>query len=362
MESNLNFRKVDYIMSKRKRYSKAFMELKGGKRVCVNELIENVNKFDKEFGLKLKHPDIWIQPEMFVESIYAQTDINIGALICILNGINPNDWFDKSEVYGINCKPINIDGEEFTEASLIDWKDEEKYNTDSLIFRCRFLTLVLFRMLGRTDNIIKREIKNVKHSKDEKAIMKTKSYVADVTRFVKIMIHPDGVYKNIILKMHEYISYSKKKCNQFELKDLVNGHIVSLRENTKSTLMSERFFDDDLLIYTIMKISYLLATNDVDLDNMPNFKEIEGATLHHDMIGLIAKLGTEIIKASKRKKTSPMFNSFRDAHPYIWSEFENEMDKDYSIELGMTAIAYTDFVCDNKDISKFIKEIKKRGI
>ena len=334
-----------------------------GKKICVNELIQNVNEFDKTFGLKLKHPDIWIEPESFIESILAKTDMSIGGLICVINGIDADEWMDNDSIFSTFSKSISVSDNDFIEMSVIDWEDTEtEYNTDSMIFKCRFLTYVLASVLGRTDNIIKREVKKQKHSKDERAIMACKSYISDVTRFVKIMLHPDGVYKNIILKMHEYVSYSRKKYDHEELKELLNNHMISLRENIKpGSFMEPRFLEDDLIIFMILKIAYLLATNDIDMKNLPNFKYIEGATIAHDMIKIISNLGEAIIKARKNGMFSPMFKSFMEARPYIWSDYKDEADRDLRVDIGLNALEYVSFVACDPLVTKFIKNMKRKG-
>lgn len=363
------YRRRSKIYEERKlymgKYSKKYINI-CGKHIYVEDLVQSVNEFDKSFGLKLKHPDIWREPENFTEILFAKTDMNIGSLICILNGIDIEDYFETdTEIgYGTICKPISTDSEEFTALSVLNWDgDKTVYNTDSLIFRCRFISLVLSQLLGRTDKIVKREVKDnyKKHSTSEREIMMTKKFINDVIRFVKIMIVSDAPYKNIILKMHEYISYGRKKYDHQELKKLLNGHILNTRSGIKKELLFKRFMDDDLLIYNILKISFMLTTNHTNVDVVPKFKYIEGATVKHDLIKLIEELGVKIIKTGD-KKYAPMFRAFVEARPAVYTEYREEAKENYSIHIGLLAIAYTEFVFNDDDMSKFISEVMKKGI
>ena len=47
------------------------------KKFNPDEILKEVNKFDKEFGLKLRNPKIWSDPKNYKESYVANTEIEI---------------------------------------------------------------------------------------------------------------------------------------------------------------------------------------------------------------------------------------------------------------------------------------------
>lgn len=352
---------------KKKDFPKTYISL-ADKKVCVEDLVEAVNRYDKEYGIRLKHPDIWADPNSYRQIIEAKTDMNFAAMICALNGVSVKDYFetDTESGYGTICKPVGTEHPLFTYSSILNWDNyKEKYNTDSLIFRCRYLTLVISQLMGQIDKVTYLEVNNKyrhNHSKDERRIILTKDILNDTLKFILIMINIDSKYQNIILKMHEHVSYTKKSVKHRELRNLLNGHVLNVRKGMKESIFEERFMSDDLAIYNTLKIAYMLATNKTNIDVLPNFKYIEGATVKHDLIKLIEELGSEIIKNTKDKKYSPMFLAFIDARPSIWSEFYNESKDNYAIQIGLLALGYTRFVYDDEDLEKFVTKMLKKGI
>ena len=352
---------------KNKKYSKSFIMV-GINKVCIEDLVDAVNKADKAYGIRLKHPEIWSEPYNFVDIITAKANLNLAALICSVNGIPISKYFDTDTEtgYGTICKPVDVNDSLFMYMSILEWNNKKDvYNTDSLIFRCRFLTLVMLEVIGRIDDIAYREFKekyDYRHSKSEKRIVITRDIMNDIIRFILVLMNTKSSYKNIILLMNEHLSYTKKKVDHTELRNLINGHVLNTRKGMEENLFSERFLDDDLAIYNILKISYMLATNKTNVKVIPKFKHIEGATVKHDLIKLIEELGSQIIYNSKDRKYSPMFMSFIKARPSVWSQFYKEDKENYAIHIGLLSLAYTKFIFNDKNMDKFIDEMMKKGI
>lgn len=352
---------------KKREYAKTYIKL-GERNICVNELVAAVNDCDKKYGIRLKHPEIWADPTQYLQIIEAKCDMNIAAIICCVNGVSVKDYFetDTETGYGTICKPVGIDHVCFTDQSILNWQDtKSKYEPDSLIFKCRYLTLVLSQLLGRLESVTYREsVKRYKHrhSRSERRIMLTKDVMNYILKFALIMINNDQSYKNIILKMHEYVSYTKNKVEHLELRNTLNGHVLNLRRGMAKSSINERFMSDDLAIYNILKISYMLATNKTNLDVIPNFEYIEGATVKHDLIKLIEELGSRIIQNTRDKKYAPMFKAFIEARPSVWSQYYKESSENYAIQIGLLALAYTKFVLNDGGTDKFIDTMMKKGI
>lgn len=354
------------MSKKKKNYPRTFIKV-AGKKVCIEELIEAVNQCDKDYGIRLKHPDIWADPNSYLQVISARADMNIAAMICVLNGIDLKDYFETDSTYGMICKPVGINHPYFTYSSILGWDDEVKsnYNTDSLIFRCRFVTLVISQIMGELDDVTYREViekYNYRHSKDEKRIILTKDIMNDIVKFILIMVNQDSPYQNIILKIHEHISYTKKNVNHSKLRNLLNGHVLNIRKGMREDLFTERFMSDDLCIYNTLKVAYMLATNKTNLNVIPKFKYIEHATVKHDLIKLIEELGGQIISNTKDKKYSPMFRAFIEARPSVWSQFYKEAEESYAVQIGLLALAYAKFVFNNETMDEFIDKMLKKGI
>lgn len=340
----------------------------GDTLININELTKAVNDYDKKFGIKIKKRDMWNEPLAYKNVLEAKCDMNIASLICIVNGIDCKEYFetDNSEFgYGTISKPISTYDAVFTDYSLLYWNYNKRYSVNSLMFRCRFLTLVMSQMLDRIDKITSNMCDNrfhYKHSKTEYQIVLTKNIMNHLITFINIMINPDNSYKNIILKMNEYLSYTKNKVNHEKLRNLLNNHIIETRKSmTKSPFNGEKFLSDDVCIFNTLKIAYMLATDRTDVDVLPKFKHIENATVKHDLSKLIEALGDEIIYSTKGKKYNPMFRAFVEASPSIYSQFYKEAKHNDSLRFGILALGFTSFVMNDYYVEKFIKKMLKKG-
>ena len=131
---------------------------------------------------------------------------------------------------------------------------------------------------------------------------------------------------------------------------------------TKDPFTNARFFDDDMSIFNILKISYMLSTGKTNLDCIPGFMYIENATIKHDLIKLIEALGIEVVKARKMTKMTPMFTAFLVSKPLVYTQYNDEINRNFALKMGFMALAYTKFVLDDQSMNKFIDEMMKKGI
>lgn len=343
----------------------------GEKKVSIEELTDEINKMDKAYGIKLKHPEIWREPDQYKQIVEANAEMAIAALMCTVNGIKIEDYFETDQSpchFGTICRPIGVEHQDFTDESKLNWNDDKTcYDMKSIMFRCRFMTFTFMRFIGRLDKITEREARvryKMKHSISEKQIMLMKSITEDCIRFAKLMVNPGNKYQNSILKMNEHISYSKKKCNHRELQTLLNGHIQNTRAAMKKDpFTKERFADDDMAIYQTLKIAYMLATGKTNVGCIPKFKYIENATVKHDLLKLIEALGEAIItNTTDMLSLSPMFNAFILARPKVWVEYGKECRDNLAVRMGCLALAYSKFVYDDRIMDRFIDKMMKRGI
>ena len=152
-------------MSKKKGHMKkdCFYVKFGTEKVTIQDLTDQVNEMDKKFGIRLKHPDVWSEPEKYKKVICAKIEHNLCRILCIVNGIDEKEYLSGSDEVG-----IGMGYQEFTDLSYLDWYDDRTcYSTGSLMFRCRFISFVLEKMIGNVDLITEREVQtryNARHS------------------------------------------------------------------------------------------------------------------------------------------------------------------------------------------------------
>ena len=69
----------------------------GKSKFTVNDLNNQVNIMDKEYGCRLKHPEIWREPEHYKKSLMANAEMNFAAIACVVNGLDVKDYFQTFE-------------------------------------------------------------------------------------------------------------------------------------------------------------------------------------------------------------------------------------------------------------------------
>lgn len=327
---------------------------KHGVDIDVKSLVNEVNKLDKESGLKLKKSNVFNEPDKVFEIACMNYEVLLSKLIAVLNGIDVDEYFAEDDKFGTVGGPIGINQFEFTELSNLNWLSNEMYDTKSIMFKCRFLTLTLIEYKMKLDKMSMLRFKSSGKSFGpyEHSYFYLKTLVEDAERLIATMLM-DNNYGNILLKMHQNYSYTKNKFCHKKYNKTVYDAITELKDGLNSSILSERFMDDDMAIYSILRISYLVSTNDMNLSNIPGFKYISGATKHDDLIKLISALGAAILTEHKYSKRPPLYKAFNDAKPIIMTNYK-EVNEDWYVSIGIRSLAYTDFLCNDKRVHKFI--------
>jgi hypothetical protein len=325
-------------------------------------LTKEVNKCDKYLGVKVKKHDAYSEPEQVFGVACAEAQSYIAKLITVINGIDPDAYFSTSETYGTVSGPIGPKNIEFTELSDLEWEKNNKYEMNTLIFKCRFLTAYLQDIMCSLEKIsMNRYYKS--HNKFgpyEHSYFYLKDLLADIQRLCLCMINGND-YSNILMKNLMHSSYLKKKVNSKKLNKTIYAAITELRTGVHpANILTEDFMSDDMVIYSLLRIAYMLSTNDLDLENIPSFEYIEGATREHDLIRLIEELGSSILIEHKYKKRPSMYKAFNTAEPLIMTNYSNVND-DLYLSIGIRALVYADFIINDKKIHKFVMKMINKG-
>ena len=74
-------------------------------------------------------------------------------MIVAINGIKLDEYFSYTESGFPVYEKVSLKNDTFIINSKLDWNDEHKYDTDSLMFKCRFLTLLLLQLKDKLKKI-----------------------------------------------------------------------------------------------------------------------------------------------------------------------------------------------------------------
>lgn len=331
----------------------------------VHGVRKEVNKFDKEFGIKLDDPDIWAQPNAFKATVYANAEYSIRSMICVLNGINPIKYLKSND--GLPYAPESKETD-FFRYSVIDWKSKASVDTNTLLFRMKFSSLLLQFFVGNIKKMVRNKCVAKYHSKmftDEREILMTKEFVNDAIRFSAFMRKDKTDYSNALLKILTWASYLDKKLDQPTYNKTMIDHVVYSRKYAKKDPFTRKpYYDDDDLIEAILHTSYMLATATLYDNNgyIPQTKYIEGATRYHDIILLIEALGGAVLSQSGyQNELAPGYRAFKSANPKIFCAYHKEAKKNRAIKEGIYTMEYLRFVYHDTTMNKFMVELLKKG-
>lgn len=327
-------------------------------KINLNELVKEVNTLDKKYGVKLKRKDIVSDPKKFRKRLAMSSDIIIGGIVCIINGINYEDYMITDD-HG-NIRMDGIMSPHFLYESNLDWDTRATYDESSIMFRCRFLSIVLAGFLNNQNSRANtvNELNGVNHSFEERKIIEIKESIDLILKFTKLMLNPKAKYGNTMLLMNEMCMSLSRRPN-LKVSHITNKIIFEVKDGLEfDYLTGRRFLDDDLAICDLLQSGYVLSTNDLQglkSKDLPQFKSIEGATLEHDLRLLIEAFGKKIRKS---KELNPLFNAYISAHPAVTTQFGS---LSHDLTIGCYALKFAGFIMDSKSADDIITDMLRTG-
>ena len=305
-------------------------------------------------------------------AIKKDSDITLSSIIGVLNG-NIEKICKYQSKKPKQHQLIDISSKKFCKSSMLKWKDvKSDYDIKSTMFKCRFTTLVVGLLVGNLNDVAKRY--NKAHKKEKMSNLECIELITNRTiQFTKIMITKNEEYKNIVLLMHELISYTKSK-NEYEnennnivffnhntLRNTLNHLVVDTRKMFKDkTDKKGKEYRDGLYIHNIFTIAYLLATNDTEnLDVIPQYKKMKNLSVENDLKAYIKYLGRCINEQNNTDIASDMFKAFIVARPKIDTNYE--VKEHTNLYTGLLALTYAKFILNDKKSDKFINKIMHKG-
>lgn len=342
-------------------------------KITTNDIRKQVNTFDKLFGIHLKNPSAWAYPDKYKKRSYAQAEIELKALICVINGINPRDYLNlhskasrkKISKYASGETRV-FDKYQFTDYSNINWASGDTSEDFTMTFRKKFVTLVLQEFVGEIKSICKKYVRYKypgKAMSSEKEIIAVKELMDTLVKFTFIMTHPGAEYKNVIMSTMLWLSFKRKGMNHKEYAKVLVDHIRYSRKYTiKETFTNKAFYGEDESIEAIINTAFVAVTEKT-IDRygyIPKHKYFKGATLEYNLIKLIEALGEAIL--ASRKEFAPMYRAYKNSRPSIWSHFTEEAINNPAIREGIIALSYLKFVFDDREMDNFIEKMLRTGI
>ena len=337
---------------------------KSNNGIYIKDICYEVNKFDKSFGVRLKHPEIFYTDKAYTKEMLKYANSILSTLFARINNIDPKSICitdPDDEEYGSMQDSDNI-SYLLSKYSILGWDDDIPYNISDIRFKMRFMSCIILLMIDNIGKICKNVIHKgkgyYKHSIDEQVFMLIPEVIKLVSSCVNLMIY-NKPYKNTLIQIILYLSYSKKKIKNHKLQDFINYELQPMYDSVKPRISIVNYSEDDVVIHSLLCTAYVFATN---LTNhykvIPEYTNIEGATFKHDLSKLISVLGEAILD----KKLSDVFDAFLSSSPIVKTGFTPECIKDRNLVMGLYSLEFVKFIFNDKTITRLIEEMKKKGI
>ena len=314
----------------------------------TNNVRRHVNEFDKNFSINIREPNELTEPAQVVDYLLYMSRDYIVHAIYYINQIKINEKLSMKE------QLLFINSNDFYSSTIINFKDTYFHNT--YVFRLRFLHFFLCRFLFKIEKIMfsRRKILKSGLSKYEECYFELERIINDLILFVDIMKSKKS-YKNIILQMNQHCSFATiKKSNPIEIskyiQDITDELERGIPTNKSSIKMSE-----DIAIDSIFKLAFLITSGTTNLDKLPKFKYIKDASTSFDLGLLIESLGDAIRRENQNHRVTILFKSYIQAKPAIYTK--RNFDNNDDLIMGIYALSYVKFFCNNKFIDKFIDKM-----
>ena len=314
----------------------------------ANNVRRHVNNFDKVFSVNIKEPNELSEAAQIVDYLIYRTQEYIIHAIHYVNQVKINDNTT------INDEIKLIKSGSIMKSAKLNY--DKSYFHNTYVFKLRFLNFFLSKFLFKVEKIVSSRYKVLKEgpSEFEESYFHLEKIIDDLILFVDVMMSGKS-YKNIMLQMNQQCSFATIKKSDPILVCQYIRNITDELEKGIPTSRSSMKMNEDFAIDSILKLAFLITTGSVELNRLPKFKYIENASTSFDLGLLIESLGSAIKAENNNHKLTMLFKSYIEAKPAIYTK--RTINDNDDLIMGIYALSYTKFFCNNKYIDKFIDKM-----
>jgi len=295
--------------------------------------------------------------------------LEIAQMMCTVNGIDPKSFFVKTEE-GLRSEPIStqttsLTRNDFVFRSRLNWNSSALYDIGTAIFRLRFLTVMMEEVSNKLRKISKQRyrLSDEKLGLYENGYFHIKTTVNNIRKLITVMTNGIQYRNNLMIcifdssyggpsiynpKDPETSPHRPNKLNgqlYAGIQELINGL------NPKN-LLTDKILEDDIAMYDVFRIAYMLATGNDDNKKLFSFKVIEGHRKNDDLSRIIKLLGECIYRSHHRGKPI-VYTAFHEAHPSLATNIAGGYH-DAATIMGIEALNLVKFVINDDKVNKFI--------
>ena len=283
-------------------------------------------------------------------------------LICVINGISYNTYMRTTNMFSDG---ICLKDPMFMELSSIDWLSMKPLDHSNIIFKIKFLTILFSKLLGRDNTMGKSFAKNydILSSDGKQKMMCDTSIDMFSTCYQTVTDVLNNQPWNLNIMKLNKLAFSTIRHKKYdEVSDYINYIVNELHTNTKYDILTGRFFDNGMVTYQILLMSYIMITGDLSFDRFISGRKFNGLNIDEDISWLLYKYGKNLRKYLRhnKKKVNPLFNAYMEANPLVCTNSIYGTNSD--IALVYTALGFVGFMLNDKTINTYLHHIMNKRI
>lgn len=311
--------------------------------IDLTKLLKDVGKLDKKYGVDLHNPDYYQEPDMYFQIAALQWQEYLYKTVAEINCV---DSTNKAAIVRL---------------SSLDWRKDETYDVDSLMYRCRFLTLLLTSI---ADNAMTLPIRVFNYYRQTVGIYEhAYFYLLDiqdrVTRFTTLFLQGDD-WKNLIIQMLKYtiLITTKKKKRATYLIDEVFRLVTELREGSRHGWFTKPAIQESILVYDVMRLTIMVCSGCGEESAVPDFKLFENKILGQSSYKYeLAFIGKAILRTNEEyKEAALLYRIFNDASPDLEYQYPDINQNTY-LNIGCRAVEFVKFILNDRYTSEIIDKM-----
>lgn len=318
--------------------------------VATKKQIKNLKKTKKGDNKKEKSKRKKLGYKSLFKISLANYKFVLMDMIFAINGIDKDEYLFSD---GFSLEYSFSFNDKFKAMSKLGFDRESKDDINSLKFRARFVTKLLFYLMKHLEDIVYSISDNGDeyNSKWKVRYGVLKEIIFRVNAFTTSYLSNDIQYRNHLEKILEFMLIYTKREESEEIIETYCEQIEFVRRACKTMEYKE-----DLMINNIIKLAYMMSTENMKLKNCPKPIEDMDWKDYESVREQIAGLGSAILKRRGKEKEHPLYRLFTKAMPLYFSKYPN-VNEDYEINVGTKALLYLKFLIDDKDVDKYIDKL-----
>ena len=323
------------------------------RKETIESIRKAVNDLDKEMDIDLKNPKYFKDPDLGFQLSCFQYQEYLSKIVVELN-----------QVIVPKGMEVTMFTKEMIGLSKLEWGKGNVYDIDSIMYRCRFLTLFLTEISSHVLDLCERLYRYQTPGVGiyEHGYFYLLDIQDKIKRFVYLFLRGND-WRNLIVKMLEYtfLLSTKKYGRQDKLITISRQLINEIRDGYYHTWFRKPYLDECVIINDIFKLAVLLCAGTGDVNAVPNFSDFEEKVAgKSDYRYEIAYIGKSILlNISHYRKGAKMFQIFEDASPDLQYTLKGVNNNPY-LACGCRALDYVGFILDDRCVTSLINKILMR--